>query len=173
MLRGFEVPKEIATGSESDACLAQRRADGSRMNEQDLIDKLRKIERLHAGAATTGEREAAAEALARLRRRLAEMEAREPAIEYRFKLNDDWSRKLFIALLRRYGLQPYRYARQRRTTVMARVPRTFVKQTLWPEYLELSETLRQYLAEVTDRVIAEGVHGDTRDEEVLAGDFQE
>ncbi len=143
------------------------------MNEQDLIDKLRKIERLHAGAATAGEREAAAEALARIRRRLVDIERAEPAIEYRFKLNDDWSRKLFIALLRRYGLKPYRYARQRRTTVMARVPRSFVNQTLWPEYLELSETLRQFLAEVTDRVISEGVHGDTGDEEVVAGDFLE
>lgn len=141
------------------------------MNERDLIEKLRKIERLHAGAATTGEREAAAEALERVRRRLAELEREEPAIEYRFKLNDDWSRKLFIALLRRYGLRPYRYARQRRTTVMARVPRSFVNRTLWPEYLELSATLRQYLAEVTERVIAEGVHGDTSEEEVVAGEF--
>ncbi len=141
------------------------------MNERDLIEKLRKIERLHAGAATVGEREAAAEALARIQRRLAEAESAEPAIEYRFKLNDDWSRKLFIALLRRYGLRPYRYARQRRTTVMARVPRSFVNQTLWPEYLELSATLRQFLAEVTERVIAEGVHGDTSEEEVVAGEF--
>lgn len=145
--------------------------NGGGMNEQDLIDKLRKIERLHAGAATAGEREAAAEALARVRRRLQELERAEPAEEYRFKLNDDWSRKLFIALLRRYGLKPYRYARQRRTTVMARVPRSFVKQTLWPEYLDLSATLRAYLAEVTERVIAEGVHGDTREEEVVAGEF--
>ncbi len=141
------------------------------MNERDLIEKLRKIERLHAGAATAGERDAAEAALARLRQRLQETERTEPAVEYRFKLNDDWSRKLFIALLRRYGLRPYRYARQRRTTVMARVPRSFVNQTLWPEYLELSETLRQFLAEVTDRVIAEGVHGDTSDEEVVAGEF--
>ena len=33
------------------------------MQEQDLIDKLRKIERLHAGATTPGEREAAADAI--------------------------------------------------------------------------------------------------------------
>lgn len=141
------------------------------MHEQDLIDKLRKIERLHAGAATPGEREAAADAIARIKRRLGEVERVEPAIEFRFKLNDDWSKKLFIALLRRYGLKPYRYARQRRTTVMARVPRSFVNETLWPEYLELSKTLQEYLAEVTERVIAAGVHGDTREEDVVAGDY--
>lgn len=141
------------------------------MQEQDLIDKLRKIERLHAGATTPGEREAAADAMARIKKRLGEVERLEKAIEYRFKLNDDWSKKLFIALLRRYGLKPYRYARQRRTTVMVRVPRSFVNETLWPQYLELSTTLRDYLEDITNRVIAEGVHGDTRDEEVVADDF--
>lgn len=141
------------------------------MQEQDLIDKLRKIERLHAGATTPGEREAAADAMARIKKRLGEVERLEKAIEYRFKLNDDWSKKLFIALLRRYGLKPYRYARQRRTTVMVRVPRSFVNETLWPQYLELSTSLRDYLEDITNRVIAEGVHGDTRDEEVVADDF--
>jgi hypothetical protein len=141
------------------------------MQEQDLIEKLRKIERLHAGATTPGERDAAADAIARIRRRLGEVERVEKAVEYRFRMNDDWSKKLFIALLRRYGLKPYRYARQRHTTVMVRVPRSFVNETLWPEFLELSETLRSYLAEITDRVIAEGIHRDEGDEEVLPGDF--
>lgn len=141
------------------------------MHEDDLIEKLRKIERLHAGATTAGEREAAADAIERIKRRLAASQKDEPATEYRFKLNDDWSRKLFIALLRRYGIQPYRYARQRRTTVMARVPASFVDSTLWPEFLELSATLRDYLAEITDRVIAEGIHQDTGDEEVITSEL--
>lgn len=141
------------------------------MQEKDLIDKLRKIERLHAGATTPGEREAAADAIARIKRRLSEVERTERPIEYRFKLNDDWSKKLFIALLRRYGLRPYRYARQRRTTVMVRVPRSFVNETLWPQYLDLSTTLRNYLEEITNRVIAEGVHGDTTEEDIVTGDL--
>jgi hypothetical protein len=141
------------------------------MQEQDLIDKLRKIERLHAGATTPGEREAAADAIARIKRRLTEVERTEKPIEYRFKLNDDWSKKLFIALLRRYGLKPYRYARQRRTTVMVRVPRSFVNETLWPQYLDLSTTLRNYLDDITNRVIAEGVHGDTTEEDIITGDL--
>ncbi len=141
------------------------------MQEQDLIEKLRKIERLHAGATTPGEREAAADAIARIKRRLTEVERTEKPIEYRFKLNDDWSKKLFIALLRRYGLKPYRYARQRRTTVMVRVPRSFVNETLWPQYLDLSTTLRNYLEDITNRVIAEGVHGDTTEEDIITGDL--
>jgi hypothetical protein len=39
---------------------------------------------------------------------------------------DQWSRHLFLALCRRYGLSPYRLHRQRRNTVMVRAPRGFV-----------------------------------------------
>ena len=73
---------------------------------------------------------------------------------------DPWARKLFLALLRRYELRPYRYPRQRHTTVMVRVPRRFVDETLWPEHQALSESLRSYLNEVTERVISEAVHED-------------
>ena len=43
---------------------------------------------------------------------------------------------------------PYRYKRQRYTTVMARVPTMFLHPTLWPEFRELSRTLQQILLEV-------------------------
>src|SRR5262249_19144779 len=76
---------------------------------------------------------------------------------YRFTLGDVWARKLFLALLRRYGLEPFRYAGQRYTTVMVRVPVRFVKETLWPEFTELCATLRGYLDGVTERVVAEVV----------------
>ncbi len=141
------------------------------MREQDLLDKLRKIERLYAGAATLGEKEAAAEAIARIQHRLGETAKVERPIEYKFTLTDGWSKKLFVALLRRYALKPYRYARQRRTTVMVRVPRSFVNDTLWPEFLQLSEVLKTYLDEMTDRVIAQGIHENDAEEEVVAGDY--
>jgi hypothetical protein len=141
------------------------------MLESDLLEKLRKIERLYSGAATPGEKEAAAEAMARIRQRLGEAEKVEKPIEYRFTLTDGWSKKLFLALLRRYELRPYRYARQRRNTVMVRVPRSFVNETLWPEFLELSEVLKTYLEEVTNRVIAQAIHEDAGEEEIIAGEY--
>jgi len=137
--------------------------------DKDLLEKLRKIERLYAGAATAGEKDAAAEAIARITKRLQETAKVEQPIEYKFTLTDNWSKKLFIALLRRYSLKPYRYARQRRTTVMVRVPRSFVDQTLWPEFLELSLLLKTYLDEMTDQVIYQGVHADATEEEIVIG----
>lgn len=139
--------------------------------DKDLLEKLRKIERLYAGATTPGEKVAAADAMARITRRLQETERRETAIEYKFTLADAWSKKLFIALLRRYSLKPYRYARQRRTTVMVRVPRSFVDQTLWPEFLELSTVLKTYLDEITEQVIRQGIHEDDTEEEVVIGEY--
>jgi hypothetical protein len=70
-----------------------------------------------------------------------------------------------IALLRRYGIVPYRHYSQRRTTVMARVSKKFVDETMWPEYLAINSTLREYLDKVTQRVIAEAIHGDTGEAE--------
>ena len=143
------------------------------MREQDLLDKLSKIERLYAGAATLGEKEAAADAMARIKRRLGETAKVDKPIEYKFTLSDGWSKKLFTALLRRYELRPYRYARQRRNTVMVRVPRSFVNETLWPEFLELSKVLQTYLDEVTERVISQAIHANEGDEEVISGEFLE
>lgn len=141
------------------------------MREQDLLEKLSKIERLYAGAATLGEKEAAADAMERIKRRLGEKAKIERPIEYKFTLADGWSKKLFTALLRRYALRPYRYARQRRTTVMVRVPRSFVDETLWPEFLELSGVLQTYLDEVTERVISGAIHENEGEEEVIAGEY--
>ena len=62
---------------------------------------------------------------------------------------------------RRYGLEPYRYLRQRYTTVMVRVPRSFVDKTLWSEYLEIRDALDDYLNEATERIIREEVYRDT------------
>lgn len=143
------------------------------MREQDLLDKLRKIERLYAGATTPGEKEAAADAIARIKRRLGEAAKVDRPVEYKFTLVDGWSKKLFVALLRRYGLKPYRRARQRRNTVMVKVPATFVEQTLWPEFLELSEVLQAYLDDVTQRVIARAIHSDFGEEEMVSDDFLE
>ena len=119
-----------------------------------------KISALFEGATTTGERNAAAAAIERVKKALAGMLRTEPTVEMQFSLPDRWQRRLFSALCRRYGLQPFRYKRQRHTTVMIRVPRSFVDKTLWPEYLQIKDALDEYLAEATERIIREEVFRD-------------
>jgi hypothetical protein len=129
-------------------------------SEQELRAKLRKIEALYAGAGTAGERLAAAAAIERITARLREAERAAPAVEMQFSLNNDWSRRLFVALCRLYGLRPYRLPRQRHTTVMVRAPKAFLEEVLWPEFREINEVLVDYLGRLTDDIIRAEVHGE-------------
>src|SRR3974377_51970 len=97
----------------------------SMTTEQRLREKLRKISALFEGATTAGERRAAEAAILRVKKALAAIAQTEQPIEMQFTLPDRGQRRLFMALCRRYGLEPYRYRRQRYTTVMVRVPRSF------------------------------------------------
>jgi hypothetical protein len=74
--------------------------------EQQLRERLRKITALFEGAATAGERQAAAIAIERTRQAL---NAAVKTPETKFSMADQWQRRLFSALCRRYGLEPYRY----------------------------------------------------------------
>ena len=129
--------------------------------EERLLQKLQRLEALFAGAYAEGERAAAANAMDAIRERLENLRDTDPPVEYTFTLQDKWSRKLMLALMRRYGLEPYRYSRQRHTTVMARVSKSFVDETLWPEFKEFSNLLEAYLNEVTERIIRKTLGGDT------------
>lgn len=128
--------------------------------EGTLLEKLRKIEALHAGTKVDGEREAARRAAERIRARLAELRSREREEVLQYSLPDPWKRKLFLALCRRYGLKPYREHGQRYSTVLLRAPKTFQDRTLWPEYVALAQELDAHLAELTDRVIREAIDDD-------------
>ncbi len=137
--------------------------------EEQLREKLRKIAALFEGATTEGERMAAAAAIERVKKALSAMAQAERLVEMQFSLPDRWQRRLFSALCRRYGLEPYRYRRQRYTTVVVKTPRSFVDSTLWPEYLELKTALDEYLNEATERIIREEVFRDAQDAPERAG----
>ena len=133
--------------------------------EHILREKLRKIEALFAGAATTGEKAAAGAAAERIRKRLGQAAGKEQPIELKFSIPDLWSRQLFIALCRRYGLRPYRHRRMHRQTIILKGPKSFLEQVLWAEFQELNAALIAYLSEITEKVIREEVHGETGEAE--------
>ena len=136
------------------------------MNTEDsLREKLRKIEALFAGGATAGEKAAAGAAAERIRARLGKAARGERPEEIKFSVPDSWSRQLFIALCRRYGIRPFRYRRMHKQTVIIKAPRSFLEQVLWPEFQELSSALTAYLSEITNRLIREEVHGEMQDAE--------
>ena len=131
------------------------------MDVDRLIERLLKIESLHAGATTTGEKVAAEEALGRILARLEKLED-EPE-EFRFTLTSRWSQQLFIALARRYKLKPFRRRRQHATTIMLRVKRRFVDETFVPQFNALHDELTKHLDEVAKTIIEAAVHRDLTD----------
>lgn len=137
------------------------------LTEERLIEKLRALEALFARPGTAAEGQAAADARERILKRLAETSVDDYPVEYRFSMPDVWSRRVFIALLRRHGIQPYRHYGQRHTTVMAKVSKRFVDDTLWPQYKAFSATLREYLGEVTDRIVSQVIHDDLTEAAVV------
>ncbi|MFI5013550.1 MAG: hypothetical protein ACHQAY_14500 [Hyphomicrobiales bacterium] len=136
--------------------------------EERLRERLRKVEALFFGATTSGEREAAGAAVERLRAKLAEVGRQDPPVEMKFTMPDPWSVRLFMALCRRYGLRPYRYPRQRNTTIMIRAPRRFFDAVVWRQFSEVHTDLWMYFEETTARLIREAIHADMTDAEVVA-----
>ncbi len=131
--------------------------------EGTLIEKLRKLEALHAGTKVDGEREAAGRAAERIRERLAEARARERDEVRAYRIEDRWHQKLFVALCRRYGLKPYREPGRRYSTILVRMPSTFRKQTFNPQFMALSKEITVELDALTDRVIREAIDEDVSD----------
>jgi len=131
-----------------------------------LIDTLLKVEALHAGATTEGERLAAESAMERIKAKLRQFELSDPPVETKFSFTNHWSKRLFTALAKRYGLTPYRYYRQRYTTVMLRAPRRFINEVLWPEFVALDDILEKHLDAVADKIIAQAIFSGDNDVEV-------
>jgi hypothetical protein len=127
-------------------------------SEDQLREKLRKIEALFAGAGTPGERAAAGAAAERIRKQFETASRTERLEEYKFSVVDPWARQLFIALCRRYGLKPFRYSRMHRQTVVVKGPPSVIDRVLWPEFQELSAALTAHLSAITSKIIREEVH---------------
>ncbi len=131
-----------------------------------LIDTLLKVEALHAGATTPGERDAAGAAIERIKAKLEQFIESDPPGEMQCTFSNHWSKQLFCALAKRYDLQPYRYHRQRYTTVMIRVPKRFLDEVLWPEFEGLNAVLKKYIDEMTTKIISEAIFKGSTEEEV-------
>jgi hypothetical protein len=134
--------------------------------DKDIRDKLAKLEALFARGATAGERAAAGAARDRLQARLGpELDgSEETETEMQYSLPDVWSVRIFVALCRKHGIRPYRYPRQRRTTVMVRVRRSSFEQTVSEEFRMLHRELTAYFTEMVDHLIADAMKSDGDDE---------
>jgi hypothetical protein len=136
----------------------------------DLLEKIKKIEALIEGAQTDGEKNAAISARDRIMAKYPGLDIHRDAKEYSLSMGDMWHKKLMLALCRKYGLKPYRYHRQKYTTVMVRVNEGFLNRVLWKEYLQYSKLLNELVEEITDGLIGK-IHGH-EEEDVIQGNLE-
>ena len=134
--------------------------------DKDVQDKLAKLEALFARGATAGERAAAGAARDRLQARipLAEDGKGEAETELQYSLPDVWSVRIFVALCRKHDIKPYRYPRQRRTTVMVRVHQPTFESTVGEEFRALHRELTAYFGDIVEHLIADVMKADGNDE---------
>jgi hypothetical protein len=164
---------------------------------EDLVARLKKVQALYNAPATEGERAAAAAAAMRLQERLKEAtgaagaagaaqagqsakSAQSPGAsegrtqEFQIRIDDAWSRKLFIGIARHHGVHPYRYRGQRRTTLVVRTTEHRIDRIIMPHYREAVAALRDHFDAIADRVIREALglvtdETDERDERLALG----
>ena len=123
--------------------------------DKKLRAKLAKLEALFRRAGSPGEKSAAGAAIERLQGRLTgPREKSEPEIELQYSMPDVWCVNLFCAVCRKHGVRPFRYKRQRHTTVMVRVREREFYREAWPEYCQLQAELAAYFNDVTDHLIS-------------------
>jgi hypothetical protein len=132
----------------------------------DIVDKIRKIEALIAGAKSDGERQAAEFA----KQRLQEKITMQP-VEYTVRLHSRWEKKLFVAICSKYGFRTYRYMRQKYTTAMIRVAKSFMDSVLWPEYNKYASILHKLTEEISTDIISKIHLVKEEDETIIAGEL--
>lgn len=131
-----------------------------------IVEKIRKIEALIAGAKSDGERQAAEFAKQRLQDKIATK-----PIEYTVRLDSPWKKKLFLAICCKHGLRTYRYMRQKYTTTMVQVSKSFMDLVLWPEYNKHATILDQLTDEILADLISKIHLVKEEDEAVIAGEL--
>ena len=134
------------------------------VDDRELREKLAKVEALFRRAGSPGERAAAGAAMDRLHGRLQGRHRKDgPETELQFSLPDMWSVRLFVAVCRKHGLRPFRYTRQRRTTVMIRAREQDFDRVVWTEFSRLQTELELYFQDVTDYLITRAMGSDGDD----------
>lgn len=132
---------------------------------EDIRAKLEKLEALFAQGATQGERAAAGAALDRLAARLDDGPGEEE-VELQYSLPDLWAVRVFVALCRKHGVRPYRYPRQRRTTIVVRARQAEFERTVLAEFHKLHSELAAYFHDTVDHLIADAMKSDGDDRNI-------
>ena len=132
------------------------------MKEPDLVMRLRQVEARLAPPDRSGDGPGP-DPRARILQRLDAIAVTDPPMEHHFSVRDPAERRLLTALLRRYGLTPYRYPRQGPRDVMVRMPLSFESELLYPLLEAMKQEWADFRVAAIERVAGEALHWDTSD----------
>ncbi len=136
-----------------------------------LLEKIKKIEALILGTTIEGERQAAMAAKARLMTQAPQVLPQHvDPVEFTLYTPDNWHKQLLMALCRKYELKPYRYHRQKYTTLMVVVNKVFLNEVLWVEYLDISKHLEGLVDDITSDLI-NSIHA-PGEEDIISGQLE-
>ncbi len=134
------------------------------MKEHDLVMRMRQVEADLAPAPTPlADGQPGPDARQRIAMRREAIEQTDPPMEHHFQVKDAAERRLLAALLRRYGLTPYRYPRQGENDLMVRMSLSFEDELLHPIRAALQREWAAFRLAAMERVAAEALHWDTSD----------
>jgi hypothetical protein len=136
----------------------------------DFEERIKKLMALLADTEFEGERVAAQAAIDRLAKNVTAEAPKLHETEFRLTTSSDWQKRLLMAICHKHGLKPYRYHRQKYTTVMVRVNEGFLNRVVWPEYLKFSGLLSELVDDITIDLISKIHHHE--EEVVIAGELE-
>ncbi len=136
-------------------------------SQSDIYERLKKVEALFARAGTAGEAAAAAAAIERLKAQIGNRPKRneEPLVELQYSLPDAWAVRLFFAVCRKHGITPYRYSRQRYTTVVVKVQSSQFLTVVFAEFQLLHREMMGYFNETAEHLIRNVMKSDGNEQD--------
>ena len=133
------------------------------MDEPILVMRLRQVEAELAPGLVRVADGPAPDPRARVVARREASELTDPPMEHHFRVPEPAQRRLLTALLRRYGLTPYRYPRQTEVDVMVRMSIAFEAELFDPIHRAMKAELARFVEAAVERVAAEALHWDSSD----------
>lgn len=130
-----------------------------------IFDKIQKIQALIDSTSSDGERLAAELAKQRLQQKIDDR-----PIEYKVTSHSAWEKKIFLAICKKNGLNPYRYSKQKYTTTMVRVSKSIMDEVLWPQYNKYTDLLGELVEGISSEII-ENIYAGDKEETIISGEI--
>lgn len=127
------------------------------MDEKKVRETIRKVEAQRDSTPFDAERETACRMLETLRAKLAAAREQGSLMEISYSLMNEWERRVLFTLCRHYGLRTFRRRGQRQSTVIVLVSASFQHGTLWPHFVQLTQTLDPLVDGVVSQFLRESI----------------